>query len=443
MRLRLPEGGPGGGQRTRWGGAVRGRVVAPAVGRGGSCRYPAEQGRAAPGMHAEPRPRGCPGLRGAESPCHPGFRGAVMKFRTGVGGVLPAGQGPGRTSSRVIWPPEELWGEPVKEEFGGAKEVVPRPERPSVPLQLLPKPQLPKERRREAAGQPAVCWALQGNPSSSGGPGLDGVAGGRLLRPPSGLPPSPSEPGLPASEVPGTARGTLLSPQELLAPHRSVPGRRRGPHAVPSATAWASTVTPEAGPSSLPHRRGSEVKDLGQGHRAGTNERSKRGGVPRQRRHPPRPEPLQPLHEHSGPGPEDPALPPLQRHPGAPAGGPPHTHQAGQHLLPARAERAHAALRQGLPLRLLPPPAPARPRHGGRGAGCPPPGRLLAAEPGAGERRRQGGPVPGRAAEATVHAGAVRRRPARAQVRLRPQFPVQDLRSGPATVTKTSAVKHT
>lgn len=29
----------------------------------------------------------------------------------------------------------------------------------------------------EAAGQPAVCWTLQGNPSSSGRPGLDGVVG--------------------------------------------------------------------------------------------------------------------------------------------------------------------------------------------------------------------------------------------------------------------------
>lgn len=48
-----------------------------------------------------------------------------MKFKTGVGGVLPEGQRPGHTFSRVTWPPEELWGEPMKEEFGGAKEVVP------------------------------------------------------------------------------------------------------------------------------------------------------------------------------------------------------------------------------------------------------------------------------------------------------------------------------
>nr|KAF6398743.1 SMCR8-C9orf72 complex subunit [Molossus molossus] len=106
------------------------------------------------------------------------------------------------------------------------------------------------------------------------------------------------------------------------------------------------------------------------------------GGIPCQCQHSSHSEPLQPLHEHPGPGQQNPALPPLQGHPRAPAGRPPYSNQAGQHLLPARPEHAHPALLQGLPLHLLPPPAPARPQQGGRGIGCQPAGTLPEAESG-------------------------------------------------------------
>ncbi|XP_036079546.1 guanine nucleotide exchange protein SMCR8 isoform X2 [Rousettus aegyptiacus] len=83
--------------------------------------------------------------------------------------------------------------------------------------------------------------------------------------------------------------------------------------------------------------------------------------VPCQCWHTSRSEPLQPLHEHPGPGQQNSALPSLQRHTRAPAGRPSYSNQTGQHLLLAHPEHAHPAVFQGLPLYLLPPPAPACP----------------------------------------------------------------------------------